>query len=111
MADHARQHPGYSDFQVLKRAELDPQGMTALSPLAWTRRRPNSRRRHRRPGPGFTFGKDGLKGVTLPIQLWRAAEETHPAASGIRTGCADALPKTPEYHVVDNAESFRLPAA
>ena len=58
------------------------------------------------PGLGFTFSADGLKNVTVPVQLWRAENDVivpHPwYAEAIRL----ALPHAPEYHVVPNAGHF-----
>ena len=64
------------------------------------------------PALGFTFAADGLKDVKVPVQLWRAEDDTvlpHPRyAEVVRL----ALPKTPqapeasEYHVVPNAGHY-----
>ena len=58
------------------------------------------------PAVGYAFGREGLKGITVPIQLWRAAEDhilPHPDyAEAVRI----ALPTPPEYHVVENADHF-----
>ena len=58
------------------------------------------------PALGFTFGNEGLREVRIPIQLWRAEDDTmlpHPwYAEAVR----HALPLPPEYHVVPKAEHF-----
>ncbi|RFB70997.1 MULTISPECIES: dienelactone hydrolase [unclassified Herbaspirillum] len=58
------------------------------------------------PAIGFTFSPDGLREVTMPVQLWRAEDDVilpHPSyAEAVRL----ALPKPPEYHVVPNAGHF-----
>lgn len=58
------------------------------------------------PALGFTFGDDGLRDVRIPIQLWRAEDDTllpHPwYAQAVR----NALPAAPEYHVVPKAGHF-----
>lgn len=58
------------------------------------------------PALGFTFSPDGLKNIKVPVQLWRAEEDTvlpHPRyAEAVRL----ALPQAPEYHVVSNAGHF-----
>ena len=58
------------------------------------------------PAVGFTFSADGLKNVTVPVQLWRAENDVivpHPwYAEAIRL----ALPQAPEYHVVPKAGHF-----
>lgn len=58
------------------------------------------------PALGFTFAPDGLRGVTIPVQLWRAENDLilpHPwYAETVR----QALPVPPEYHVVAKAGHF-----
>jgi predicted dienelactone hydrolase len=58
------------------------------------------------PALGFTFLPDGLRKVELPVQLWRAENDTlvpHPRyAEAVRL----ALPAAPEYHVGPNAGHF-----
>ncbi len=58
------------------------------------------------PAIGFTFSPERLKNVKIPVQLWRAEDDTilpHPRyAEAVRL----ALPKAPEYHVVNKAGHF-----
>ena len=58
------------------------------------------------PALGFTFAPEGLKNVKMPVQLWRAENDTvlpHPRyAEAVRL----ALPQAPDYHVVPNAGHF-----
>jgi predicted dienelactone hydrolase len=58
------------------------------------------------PALGFVFGADGLRGVTVPVQLWRAdADQILPApdyADAVRA----ALPSPPEFQTVPNAGHF-----
>jgi len=58
------------------------------------------------PAIGFTFSPDGLRNVTMPVQLWRAEDDVilpHPSyAEAVRL----ALPQPPEYHVVPGAGHF-----
>lgn len=58
------------------------------------------------PALGFTFGKPGLREVSVPIQLWRAENDTvlpHPWYS---EAVRNDLPVAPEYHVVSDAGHF-----
>ncbi|OEZ97578.1 dienelactone hydrolase family protein [Duganella sp. HH101] len=58
------------------------------------------------PALGFTFAGQGLQRVTVPVQLWRAEDDTllpHPWYAEIVRA---ALPRAPEYHVVPNAGHF-----
>jgi predicted dienelactone hydrolase len=58
------------------------------------------------PALGFTFSPDGLKNVKVPVQLWRAENDTlvpHPRyAEAVRL----ALPEAPDYRVVPNGGHF-----
>lgn len=58
------------------------------------------------PALGFTFSPAGLKNVKIPVQLWRAEDDTilpHPRyAEAVRL----ALPQAPEYQVVPKAGHF-----
>ena len=58
------------------------------------------------PALGFTFAPEGLKGVNVPLQLWRAENDSvvpHPRyAEAVRF----ALPNPPDYRVVENAGHF-----
>lgn len=58
------------------------------------------------PALGFTFSADGLRDVTMPVQLWRAENDMvlpHPwYAEAVRL----ALPQAPQYHVVAQAGHF-----
>ncbi|WP_298272009.1 dienelactone hydrolase [uncultured Bradyrhizobium sp.] len=60
------------------------------------------------PYPMFFFGSEGLKAVTIPIQLW----SSDPAQSGDGlSGCCAAdvkeqLPAKPEFHLVKDAKHF-----
>ena len=58
------------------------------------------------PALGFTFGGDGLRDVQIPIQLWRAEDDTllpHPWYAEV---VRQSLPVSPEYHVVPKAGHF-----
>jgi predicted dienelactone hydrolase len=58
------------------------------------------------PALGFTYAHGGLEKVRVPVQLWRAENDTivpHPRyAEAVRL----ALPNDPEYHVVPGAGHF-----
>jgi predicted dienelactone hydrolase len=58
------------------------------------------------PALATTFTPAGLADVTVPIQLWRAADDhilRHPYYA---QAIYDALPVKPEYHVVAGADHF-----
>lgn len=63
------------------------------------------------PALGFAFAPAGLAKVTVPVQLWRAEWDTVLPQPFYAQAVHDALPKTPEYHVVPGADHFDfLPA-
>jgi predicted dienelactone hydrolase len=108
VAPHCQAHPGYFDCGVVKRA-----GSQAL--LAMVAKLPPSVFVHdprvraavvAAPALGFTFGSEGLKGVTVPVQLWRA-ESDHilPTPEYADAVHAD-LPTPPEFHLIKNADHY-----
>jgi predicted dienelactone hydrolase len=56
------------------------------------------------PALGFTFGKPGLAGVRVPIQLWRAGQDTTLPQPFYAQAVDDDLPVRPDYHVVPGAQ-------
>jgi predicted dienelactone hydrolase len=58
------------------------------------------------PALGFAFGREGLKDVRVPIQLWRAEDDHILPNPDYAQAVRDALPRPPEYHVVANADHF-----
>jgi predicted dienelactone hydrolase len=58
------------------------------------------------PALGFEFGREGLKDVRMPIQLWRAEDDHLLPNPDYAQAVRDALPRPPEYHVVPNADHF-----
>jgi predicted dienelactone hydrolase len=58
------------------------------------------------PALGFTFGREGLRGVHIPVQLWRPAEDHLLPNPDYAQSVRDNLPRAPEYHVVANADHF-----
>ncbi len=58
------------------------------------------------PSFGFTFGRAGLSGVRIPVQLWSAAEDRHQPHPDYDEPVRDDLPRTPGYRVVANARHY-----
>jgi predicted dienelactone hydrolase len=58
------------------------------------------------PALGFTFGRDGLKNVSVPIQLWRAGDDHVLPNPDYAQAVQGDLPQAPEYHVVAGADHF-----
>ncbi|MBV8684385.1 MAG: dienelactone hydrolase [Caulobacteraceae bacterium] len=58
------------------------------------------------PALGYTFGKDGLRNVRIPIQLWRDEDDHVLRNPDYAEAVRIALPDAPEYHVVPNADHY-----
>ena len=58
------------------------------------------------PALGYTFAREGLKDITVPIQLWRAADDHILPNPDYAEAVRIALPSPPEYHLVENADHF-----
>ena len=58
------------------------------------------------PALGFTFTENGLKGVDIPVQLWRAGDDTLAPSPFYAEPVLDGLPQTPDYTVVTNAGHY-----
>jgi predicted dienelactone hydrolase len=62
------------------------------------------------PAVGFAFaqpgGRPGLKNVLIPVQLWRAGDDSILPSPDYAEAVRDALPRPPEYHVVAGADHF-----
>ena len=102
---HCAAHPDYYDCTLVRRFPGAAESLAKARP-AWTH---DTRIRavvSAAPAVGFAFGKEGLKGVTVPVQLWRAEKDhilPHPLyAQAVR----DDLPTAPDYHEVAGADHF-----
>lgn len=58
------------------------------------------------PALGFAFAPDGLKDVTIPVQLWRAEDDQVLPQPRYAEAVRLALPHAPDYHVVPHAGHF-----
>jgi predicted dienelactone hydrolase len=109
---HHQAHPDYYDAQLFKRASDEAKAemlaqVHSTSPASiWIHEPRIKAAVVAAPAVGYAFGRDGLKDVTVPVQLWRAGDDhilPHPDyAEAVRI----ALPTPPEYHVVENADHF-----
>ena len=62
------------------------------------------------PAVALAFGSNGLRGVRVPVQLWRASNDQQAPDAWNSQLVREGLPVTPEEHVVANAGHmvFRL---
>jgi predicted dienelactone hydrolase len=58
------------------------------------------------PALGYAFGREGLAHVTVPIQLWRAEDDSVLPNPWYAEAVNDALPRPAQYIVVPNADHF-----
>ena len=102
LGPHCAAHPAYFDCQLNKTFAGQPFATSAAGSY-------DTRIRAAviaAPALGFTFAPDGLSKVKVPIQLWRAENDTilpHPDyAEAVR----NLLPGKPDYRVVAGADHF-----
>ena len=58
------------------------------------------------PALGYTFGREGLKHLRVPVQLWRDEFDHVLPSPDYAEAVRDALPTPPDYHVVANADHY-----
>lgn len=99
---HCRAHPAFFECALLAAS----QKAGAVPSVQWTHDHRIKAAIVAAPALGYTFSSAGLKGVGIPIQLWRASEDEilpHPFyAEAVRA----ALPTTPDYRIAPNAGHF-----
>lgn len=104
---HCQAHPTYYDCNIVKHAPASMISETqALPASAWTHDARIKAAVVAAPALGFTFGREGLRGVQVPVQLWRD-ENDHilPNPDYAEAVRAD-LPTPPEFHLVAGADHF-----
>jgi len=104
-------HPSHDVCQALAHAGVDPDLGKRVPNGAWNADRRIKAAVVAAPAFGFAFGRDGLAGVRVPIQLWGARLDRHQPGSYYEEAVRAALPRRPEYHLVPNAGHYDfLPA-
>jgi predicted dienelactone hydrolase len=75
---YCRAHPGHDLCETLTRAKVDTSHLDDDVPLcAWSADRRIKAVVMAAPAFAFTFPRDALKNVRIPIQLWRADDDHH----------------------------------
>lgn len=106
-AGHCRAHPENADCMIVASAGIQLDGLgDRYSPASWTHDRRIRAAVVAAPALGFTFLPHGLDAVTIPVQLWRAEDDTVLPQPDYADAARRALPKPPEYHVVPNAGHY-----
>jgi predicted dienelactone hydrolase len=106
-AGHCHEHPHDADCLIVAAAGMEFDELaTRFPPSVWKH---DSRIRAAvvaAPAIGFTFLPHGLQKVTIPVQIWRAADDTVLPYPEYADAARRALPKPPEYHVVPDAGHY-----
>jgi predicted dienelactone hydrolase len=107
---HAREHPDYFDAQLVKRSGTSAETLALLRSnlpaSTWVHDSRIKAAVVAAPALGYTFAREGLKDITVPIQLWRAADDHILPNPDYAEAVRIALPSPPEYHLVENADHF-----
>ena len=102
VAPHCKAHPDFFDCKLAASHPLPAD----MSKVVWSHDARIKAVVSAAPALGYSFTKAGLSKVTMPLQLWRAADdEILPDpfyASTVRAN----LPKAPDWHVVPKAGHF-----
>ena len=104
IAPHCLAHPGYFDCQLLKRAGAAT--VTAPPAEAWVHDPRIRAAVVAAPALGFTFGKQGLQGIQIPVQLWRDLDDHILPNPDYAEAVRANLPAPPELHLVEKADHF-----
>jgi predicted dienelactone hydrolase len=104
---HCQEHPDYYDCGVLKAHPQSADAIIATAPtMVWTHDARIRAAVVAAPALGFTFGREGLKAIRIPVQLWRA-ENDHVLPNPLYAEAVRAnLPSPPEFHLARGADHY-----
>lgn len=103
---HVAAHPDFYDSRLLKASSQGPGASAARPALTFVHDARIQALVVAAPALGYTFAPDGLKAVTVPVQLWQAEEDHILPGSEYAPAVRAALPKAPEFHLVPNADHY-----
>lgn len=106
IAPYCHAHPDHDLCSALSRAGVDPDQGAAVPASVWVRDSRIKAAVIAAPAFGFAFGREGLSGVRVPVQLWRAADDSHQPNPYYEEAVRVDLPNPPEYHVIPNAGHY-----
>jgi predicted dienelactone hydrolase len=98
---HCVEHPGFEDCRIVAQAHAKFD-----RPIVWVH---DARIRavvSAAPALGFAFGKAGLAGVKVPVQLWRAEDDQVLPQPYYAEAVREDLPGAPEMRVVPHAGHY-----
>jgi predicted dienelactone hydrolase len=102
-------HPDAWDCQRVRERAATASASSSDSPsppLSWTHDPRLKAAVIAAPAIGYLFNKDGLSGVTAPVQLWRAEDDKITPNQWSADVILHALPEPPDDHLVANADHF-----
>lgn len=102
LAPHCKAHPEFFDCKLAAGHALP----TDASKLVWTHDTRIKAVVSAAPALGYSFTKAGLAKVTVPLQLWRAADDQILPDPFYASAVRANLPKAPDWHVVPKAGHF-----
>jgi len=103
---HCVAHPDYFDCGVVKTVPDLASLIASLPPSVWVHDPRVKAGVVAAPALGFTFGREGLKDVRIPIQLWRAEDDHILPNPDYAEAVRANLPRPPEFHLVKNGDHF-----
>jgi predicted dienelactone hydrolase len=103
---HCAAHPDYFDCELIKRSGMGYRAGADLPPSTWVHDPRIKAAVVAAPALGYAFGPEGLKDVTLPLQLWRAEDDHILPNPDYAEAVRIALPRPPEFHLVANADHY-----
>lgn len=110
ISPYCEAHPTYDLCRLLREAGVDANQLRAIRASApsdaWSRDPRITAAVMAAPAFGFAFGPSGLANVSIPIQLWRAADDRHQPNPDYEEAVRLALPRKPEYHVISGAGHY-----
>jgi predicted dienelactone hydrolase len=106
IAPYCEAHPEHDLCEGLKRAGVDFHVASDVPAGTWVHDPRINAVVVAAPAFGFAFGRAGLSGVRVPVQLWRAADDRHQPNPYYEEPVRADLPRAPEYHVVANAGHY-----
>ena len=111
VAAHCAAHPDYFDCQLLKRSAKGDtaatlQALGALRGSDWVHDVRIKAAVVAAPALGYTFGREGLAAVHVPVQLWRDLDDHLLPNPDYAEAVRLALPAAPDYRLVAHADHF-----
>lgn len=108
---HALAHPTYYDAQLPMRVSPEVRAQAAaaranLTASSWVHDPRIKAAVVAAPALGYAFGREGLRDISVPVQLWRAEDDHILPNPDYAEAVRIALPRSPEFHLVAKADHF-----